>query len=521
MCRTSVAAWILACMPAGAASFQLINLYGDVKVVMSPDAMAQIRRSSPARDTTAEDVRLQQDGGTTRVEAQPPDKARIDLELAAPFGSVVAVRTKNGLASVEGMFRRVLVRTDTGKVRLAVPWRATRLHLQADAEPAEMKTPPGVRFSKGTAGKGERRRWQLEDRLGEMWVTYGGITVDAGRISSLELVEAPIAADSPVKMPWQAPELLDAFSTMPAARIEQRRRSSPGSSNSTAPDGGPVFSTEVRVVNLTVSVTDAGGRPVTGLQREDFQILEDGQPQQVSYASSEETPFNLAFLLDLSGSTQRDRAPMKEATRRFVKITRAQDRVALYALANDHFHVITRLTADRERVLQMIDAIPSLSGGSPIYDALVLSYAEEFWGRGAERNALIIISDGIDNQLQGMRTPSETSFKKLRQAAEGFHAMFYPVFLDPFNRLPPPGWARKARQQMEQLAEATGGRLFPAHSLNDLEPVYAQVAEELRSVYSLGYSPRNQDFNGAWRKIEVRVTKPGVRVRTRAGYYAH
>jgi len=73
---------------------------------------------------------------------------------------------------------------------------------------------------------------------------------------------------------------------------------------------------------------------------------------------------------------------------------------------------------------------------------------------------------------------------------------------------------------MEELAAASGGRLFSARSIGDLEPVYAQVAEELRSVYTLAYYPKNQNFDGRWRRVEVRVKGLGTRVRTRAGYYA-
>jgi VWFA-related protein len=73
---------------------------------------------------------------------------------------------------------------------------------------------------------------------------------------------------------------------------------------------------------------------------------------------------------------------------------------------------------------------------------------------------------------------------------------------------------------MQDLADASGGRLFPARSVSDLEPVYAQVADELRAVYSLAYYPKNQNFDGKWRRIQVRVKQTGVVPRTRNGYYA-
>jgi len=240
----------------------------------------------------------------------------------------------------------------------------------------------------------------------------------------------------------------------------------------------------------------------------------------VSFAGSEEVPFNLALLLDLSGSTRRDRPAMKEAARRFIEIARPHDRVAAYALANNLFHVVSPLTDDRRRLLALIDAIPEVSGGTPLYDIIVLSYAQEFRHRSAERNALIVISDGLDSPLHGVGAASKVSFRKLRQAAAAINVLIYPIFLDPYTVVPPPTWARQAREQMQALASATGGRLFSAQSIRDLDPVYPLVAEELRSVYSVAYYPRNQNFSGAWRRIEVRVKRPGATVRTRSGYYA-
>jgi VWFA-related protein len=169
----------------------------------------------------------------------------------------------------------------------------------------------------------------------------------------------------------------------------------------------------------------------------------------------------------------------------------------------------------------LIRRIPAASGGSPVYDAITLAYAEEFRSRGDQRNALIILSDGLDNQFYQQGVPSEVNFGKLAKAAESMHALFYPVFLDPTPEgEKPKGYAQKARRNLEELAEATGGRLFRARSVSELDPVYPQVEEELRSVYTLAYYPQNQDFNGEYRSIEVKVNRPGAIVRARAGYTA-
>jgi VWFA-related protein len=288
-----------------------------------------------------------------------------------------------------------------------------------------------------------------------------------------------------------------------------------GGEKATAPaDGTPRFVSDVRLVNLSVSVYDRGGRPITGLKPDQFEVLESGAAQKVAVAGSEEVPFNLALLLDLSGSTIRDRRAMKEAARRFVGVTRPQDRIAVYALSGGQFKVISPLSADHGKTLQSIEGIPELTGSTPLYAAIVLAWDEELSRRPAERDAIIVISDGIDDSIEQGKSP--LSFDRLRRAAAVTPALIYPVYLDSRNIF----YGARARRQMEELAAASGGRLFSARSVEDLEPVYAQVAEELRSVYTIAYYPKDQNFDGRWRRVQVRVKSLGVRVRTRAGYFA-
>ncbi len=333
----------------------------------------------------------------------------------------------------------------------------------------------------------------------------------------------PLPEDTPVRRPSQAPAILEELLHGPSGKAKPGVRApqtSPLPGTPAESPGLPVFTSDVRMVNLAVAITDAKGHPVTGLGTGDFDVVEDGVPQKLAFTGSEEVPFNLAILLDLSGSTRRNRPAMKEAARRFIEIARPQDRVAAYALANESLYIVSHLTPDRAQLRAAIEAIPEVSGGTPLYDAIVLSYFEEFHRRPGERNALIVISDGIDDQIQGTEAPSKSSFQKLRRAAAGMHALIYPVFLDPFDKVPPPQWFLSARQHLQQLADATGGRLFRARSAEDLEPVYPQVADELRSVYTVAYYPSNQNFDGTWRKVQVRLQRSGVRARTRAGYFA-
>ncbi len=133
----------------------------------------------------------------------------------------------------------------------------------------------------------------------------------------------------------------------------------PSSRREAAPaDGLPVFVSDVRLVSLSVSVTDSRGLPFPGLRRDEFVVLETGAPQMIAAASAGEIPFNLVILLDLSGSTIRSRETMIEAARRFIGVAREQDRVALYAIAEDEFRVLAPLTTDRRRLFEVADQIP-------------------------------------------------------------------------------------------------------------------------------------------------------------------
>jgi len=313
-----------------------------------------------------------------------------------------------------------------------------------------------------------------------------------------------------VRSPSEAAAVLDAL----LRGVAEPAGVAAGRKPSASPEGLPTFVSDVRMVTLSVSVYDRNGRPATGVKPDQFQVYEDGVQQRVSSAGSEETPFNLVLLLDLSGSTLRDRAAMREAARGFVGIARPQDRVAVCALASDEFRVISPLASDRETLLRLIDGIPDLAGSTPLYAAMALAWDQELSGRPQERNALVVISDGIDDSLE--QRPAAVSFSLLRRAAAVMPALIYPILLDSRHML----YGERAMRQMRQLAEASGGRLFSTRSAKDLAPVYAEVADELRSVCTLAYYPKNQDFNGRWRRIQVRASTPGLRLRTRAGYYA-
>ena len=380
-----------------------------------PRTELQIRGQSTGRKLTQEDIRVVRAPGRIVVRCEPPDSKPIDLDIRLPFDFTLDATTTSGAIGVSGMIRRARLQTDSGDLFLSVPWRITRIRLDAEEEPQEVKIARGLKFSRKRIDvTSERRIWRLRDRLDDPFAAYGEFRVRADTPGKVELSDHPIPQESPIKFPWQAPAVLEELLRGPPApdSVTEKETEQPKADFS-VDDSSLLFRSDVRMVNLVLAASDEAGKPVTDLRSADFEVSEDGVPQKVAFADSEDAPFNLAILLDLSGSTRPDRASMREAAAKLVGLARPGDRVALYALAGGAFRVVSQLTDDRERLLKTIRRIPDVSGASPLYDMVVLAYAEDLRYRPGKRNGLIVISDGIDNQDQ---PPANAFPREFRQA---------------------------------------------------------------------------------------------------------
>ncbi len=511
------------------------NASGGVRVRVTNTNRVRVRRAGANREVRDGDTATTQFRRKTRIRAQPADGELIDLDVDLPYGHRLEIETVDGPITLEGMVRRAALKTGTGALNIAAPWKTTRLQVTSKYRPEHVDIPDFLRSTIVPPRESPGNMvWTLVDSHLQSRPLYGKIRIDANRPKRLTLREAEVADDSPVRMHWDAPRVLETVFRNPFERklIQQGGGGSkPDMRTTAAAPEASVFSSEVRLVDLTVSVVDSENRPLTGLLPDDFEVIDDGAEQKIKIVQGAEAPFNLVLLLDCSTSTLVDRESVVEAARQFTMTARRADRVAVYVLADSYLHVLSPLTDDHDAVLRKIEDIPQLSGGTPLYDAMVLSYAHELAKRRLQRNALIVISDGMDNDLLpnwNRSVPSEVASGELERAAAEMNAVIYPIFLEP----DPPGvriersWrersrrlANRARDRLTRIAAASGGRLFSARSIGDLEPVYEAVANELRSVYTLGYYPSNQQFDGAWRRIRVRVDRADARVRTRPGYY--
>ena len=523
-----VALFLLATTSAAALELHVDNPVGDVSIRTVYTDRLEVRQYSPTRTVLPEDVTMEHRGDIVLVSCRPADNARIHLEIDAPFGVPIEVITFDGAIEFDGYPSLVTGKTVEGELRLTAPWDATKLLLFGAEKPKDVELPDGFKFSEERGSELQGVDWILQDKLPEMQVTHGRIRIRTERSPRVVVQHRPVPHEAPIKMPRQAEAVVDQLLSgqgRPPATREKATAGvpveAPAPASFESGKGGALFSSDVRMVNLAVAVNDAEGRPITDLAPEELVVYENGEPQQVAAATAEEAPFNLALLLDLSSSTQRNRDQMKEVARRFVRLARPQDRVAAYALANNWFIVIAPLSQDHERVLRLVENLPELSGGSPVYDAIALSYDYELALRPGERNALIVISDGVDNRLYGKALPSEVPAGRLAKAAERMEALIYPIYLGrPYEKLRRGSYPWEAYLRLEDLARTTGGRIFAAPTVAALEPVYQQVGQELRSVYGVAYYPKNQNFEGSWREVRVEVKRKGAEARSRSGYYA-
>ena len=513
------------------------NRFGAVRVQVRAVEQPRVEASVQGRTATDEDYSLAREGASFRIQATPLDGARIDLEMTVPYGYLVRAVTADGDLAYEG-FGKADLQTDRGAVSLRFPEEATSFELLSFQAPERFAGEADVWKSEEV--------WSARDRLPEGRHAYGRVTLrsDRPRAVTVELT-AELPEDSPIRPHWRAKELLPELFLF--ARKGLRKRDAPREAEKEASE--PKFSADVRLVQLDVAATDREGRPVADLTREDFEVVENGKAQGLDEVSTAAQPFNLVLLLDCSSSTEEDRPAIEEAARRFIDTAREGDRVAVYALAETYFQVLSRLTEDHEAAKASVVGIERFGGATPLYDAIVLAYAEELAALPRERNAMIVLSDGLDNEIYGHRdtsqwasqssttrtrqgggAPSMVLFDDIRRAAREMRALIYPIVLDPapsFVRVNPEfleearRWAGTVHQRSTALAEESGGTLFEADSLEDLDEVYEQVARELRSVYRLAYRPRDQEFDGKWRRVRLRTNRKGVEVRTRPGYYAY
>lgn len=454
-----------------------------------------------------------------RIVTNPDSLFRpITLTVHLPTSAQLSVRGGTERVSIKGETASLSVETSSGSVAIYLPEKSNaELSLRTIRGVVESRLPVTI--------FGQTDAHLLDGKLGT-----GGSPVIArsqrGNITVLPEVGSSIASLSQTFDNVGKPDLSKSVDASALKSMPASNASAPTSDDGIGA-GEDVIKLEARLVNLNVKVTDADGKTLPALRKENFVVLEDDVRQEVSYFEPVAAPLNIVLLLDLSGSTEHKIKVIKKAAQRFVDSLKPTDRIAVAAFSK-RFFVIANFTTDHNLLKDRIGDIKNRHSGTAYYDAMwaTLDLLEE---ANTTRKAIVVLTDGVDNSLDhpdSAEFDPRHGFDDLLARSGEADATIYPVYLDTEYETIGAGGRNghaayvTARKQLQALADQTGAMMFKAERAEDLEGVYQQVAAELHSLYSMAYAPKVVRKDGKWRKISIAVDLPGARVRTKRGYFA-
>ena len=275
-----------------------------------------------------------------------------------------------------------------------------------------------------------------------------------------------------------------------------------------AQDDDDVVRVNSDLVVLNITVTDKSGQYVKGLKASDFKVYEDGvevQPKMISSFSLQESPYAAVVLLDSSGSMEARFSLARSAAIRFLDCLRPEDVAAVYKF-DSKVERVQEFSGGRD-LAPMAYAIRA-KGMTTLNDAVVEA-AKTLADRPEPRKAIVILSDGMD-------TFSKASAEKAVESALGVGATIYGVDM---SSLEIAGTTRRqSAASLKSFAEKTGGRFIETPGGPALRDAFTGIANELGQQYTLTYRPPNKNRDGKWRKLEVKVSREDLTVRTRKGY---
>jgi VWFA-related protein len=338
---------------------------------------------------------------------------------------------------------------------------------------------------------------------------------------------------------------------------------------------GDIVRVETQLVSVPAVVTDRNGHPVAGLRAENFVVLEDGKPQRVTNFATTEAPFEIALLLDTSGSTRDELGLIRDAANAFINALRPGDRVGIVAFNNTPrngspmatVEVLSGLEKDRKALRAAIENLGT-SNGTPFYDGLGRVADQVFHDPPSEemrgRRAVVALTDGVDSSSDSgyedaraklasaglasyfiqVNTEEYVEDRLLKDCQDDGRLALSEKQLERFRRLFVPQAQKEdyqdfcrmgqferldisrqlynlARKEMGEMARASGGKAFAAGNVQEARAAFAEVANEIGTQYSLGYYPSNKARDGRFRqiKVEMRGVKDAT-VRAREGYLA-
>jgi Ca-activated chloride channel family protein len=323
------------------------------------------------------------------------------------------------------------------------------------------------------------------------------------RVTLSMLVVAGVCAAAPLAQqpPAQSP---------PA---QQTPAQQPPAQQPTAPQAPqPRLRSGVDLVSLNITVME-GTKYIGDLQEPDFEVFEDGARQSITFFSRVQQPIALAILLDTSASMNERLSTAQEAAIGFARRMHKDDVIEVIDF-DSQVRILQGFTNDvaaLEKAIRSTD----VNGSTSLYNAIYISLKElkKVKASSAEeirRQAIVVLSDGDD-------TSSLVPYEEVLDLAKRSETSIYAIGLRPQGSYR--SEFKEAEFVLKQLSQETGGRAYFVQTAAELPKIYEQISDELANQYTIAYSSKNPMRNGAWRRIVVRVARPGLVARTRLGYY--
>lgn len=283
----------------------------------------------------------------------------------------------------------------------------------------------------------------------------------------------------------------------------------------------PAFRAEVNMVPVTFSATDGNGAPIRDLRRSELKLTDDQRPREITFFGQEgDLPLTVGLVVDMSNTQRRFFDRHRKDMSKFLKnVLKPGDRAFLMSFGiKNQVRLVTDLTGSAEELGRGVEALEPcrrspkpFNCGSPIWDA-VFTAARLKIKSVTGRKALVLLSDGLDT---GSPHTLADAIEAAQDADVAVYTMMFKFTAGRVAHLE----SGTAEAWMRRLAEETGGRYFDA-SKNDTAGIFAQIEEDLRNLYVVGFSPSEGDRDGKFHQLKIETPRAGVKIRARKGYIA-
>jgi Ca-activated chloride channel homolog len=273
---------------------------------------------------------------------------------------------------------------------------------------------------------------------------------------------------------------------------------------------GVRFGVAVDLVMMYTSAFDSTGRFVEGLKQEQFKVFEDGVEQKIASFAQEDVPVTMGILLDLSGSMKNSIEKVNDAALAFIRASNPDDQVFVIGI-NDEAELLQDFTSDIDEIQDSLDNIV-VAGQTILYDGIHLG-VEKAQSGNKPKKAIVVITDGEDH----------TSYFKLNELVAKVQESDVQIFCIGFLRATKDSDYKKAYNALVRISEESGGKAFFPQKIDEIHNIVAEIADELRSQYSIGYVSSNAARDGSFRRVKISLSgkkSSDINIRYRRGYFA-